>query len=527
MPDPSSLPIELFLYVLDYVAGDAKIPWTLSLVNRGWRSAVTPLVFSRFEFDGNIERIHKLWLLLVVIAHMPRLGTHVRHLVLTTQKKPDELPQFALRLYMSMATFVKSKLAKAGLEHVGDPAMHMARGDNRPMIALILLLCPNIVSLQLHVATVDPYLDAILASAVVRDWDGKTPPMRAFQSLRTLHIATAEAAGYNEQFVPIINAPTRMNKRRPYLRLPRLEELQIVDAQFGVGLDSLPAEDTALSRLTIVFMSQIEYIRPVFQYTTKLTQLSLCLPLNGNGEIRDLQVHQSLWEALCPLKDQLEYLDLYEPELRITPQSDSDPFPKSQNFSYCCPLSNFLKLRQLSITLLLLAGHQCQHEPSTKFINHLPPALESFVLYGCSQNWIFEHIRLLKEEILAITEAKPLLPLNSILICSSPETTIPSAPSEHIRGICKEKRIMFTTVDFGLVYQGGSLTDFARTTHKSQPDLDDIVYGPRDFDKNHKSWNIIPKDMTAHGRRGTLDETSFDTAVKPRLDIPRTFIIEQ
>ncbi|KAL4951179.1 hypothetical protein BDW69DRAFT_170680 [Aspergillus filifer] len=95
--------------------------------------------------------------------------------------------------------------------------MHMARGDNQPMLDLILLLCPNIVSLRLHVATVDPYLDAVLASAVVRDWKGKTPPMLAYQSLRTLHIATAEAAGYNEEFVPIINAPRRQSPNKvPY-----------------------------------------------------------------------------------------------------------------------------------------------------------------------------------------------------------------------------------------------------------------------------------------------------------------------
>ncbi|KAL4922628.1 hypothetical protein BDW62DRAFT_196632 [Aspergillus aurantiobrunneus] len=93
-------------------------------------------------------------------------------------------------LHEDTIDFSEDALAIAGLGDVGDPEADLYKGRHSPVIALILLQCRRSASLELHVARHDPYLDAVLARAVVRDWGGRTPPRKIpFECLRRLYTA--------------------------------------------------------------------------------------------------------------------------------------------------------------------------------------------------------------------------------------------------------------------------------------------------------------------------------------------------
>ncbi|OJJ60347.1 hypothetical protein ASPSYDRAFT_42068 [Aspergillus sydowii CBS 593.65] len=536
MPDPATLPRELFLQVLYHVLGDSpdqwphrpiQVPPEWCLVNRNWYRAATPLLYSWFEFDGHPGKIYSLWVFWLTILERPDLAVHVRHLRLLTQFKAPRLPEDAAGMYREAAPLAKKKLAEAGLGNVGDPEGDLNQGNNLPILALILLYCPRLVSLALHVAVVDPYLDALLASAVIRHWETGNAPLRlAFQSLRRLHIATDEEASPSDGSPSSIaveltgkRRPSCIGKRRPFLRLPNLQELRLIDAVLESDVDT-PSEDTSLTELTIVFNSPVENLRPVLQYTTKLTKLSLSL--DTVNEQFDVSIHQKLWDAILPLRHQLEYLDLFEPPKPVPWNKRHElpkPFLLNDHLSFCCPLYQFTKLRQLCITPRLLLGNNCAHTPSLKFVSHLPRSLQSFALYGRSSQRIIEGIECLEDEISAIPLNKPLLlPLLLSIVIDSPNPPRrlqhlwrSNVPGKHIADICVRKRIMWHTNSGLLLLEGGRKTFFAIRTHNNIPTSPDNTLARL---KKRRAADIVPMGLNVQGYRGVLNESSFDKWAK-------------
>ncbi|KAL2819088.1 hypothetical protein BDW59DRAFT_151685 [Aspergillus cavernicola] len=434
----------------------------------------------------------------------PELAAHIRHLTLTTPFKPIRPPK-TKGLYRSNRKIIQQALTRAGLANVGDPETELRQADHRALIGLILAHAPRLVTLQLHVAKDDPYLDAILVHAVDRGQKkSDTPQAVAFQVLRTLYLASADA--------PPINLRARyrmrqisyacMKKDRPFIRLPRLRELQIINAQLEDDLAMIQPEENSLTELTITFKSPVQNIQPVLRYTTKLTQLSLAV--NVPGSQIDLVMHEDLWKAILPFRDQLQYLDLHEPRRtmysqghpnsRLTPQSGA--VADGRHVSFCCPLHQFTKLRQLCISPQLLLGHQCPHPSPTKFVSHLPPALESFALY-CGHNYIER----LSEEVLAIPQKKPRMPLNSILIDTQTWWSR-DLPCESITGACRRNRIMLNTAGGDFLFYGGDRTHFADKTYdvikSGEVHAADLAW--------KKARDIMPKGLTVQTHSGTLDE---------------------
>jgi hypothetical protein len=122
-----------------------------------------------------------------------------------------------------------------------------------------------------------------------------------------------------------------MNKQRAFLRLPNLQELQLIDAQLDDDLSTLEPEENSLTQLTIAFRSPVENLQPVLDYTTKLTHLSLSLSITGRHY--DLQMHHDMWNALLPLRNQLVYLDIYSPEMNKDPEGcESERTPRTELF---------------------------------------------------------------------------------------------------------------------------------------------------------------------------------------------------
>ncbi|KAL5334096.1 hypothetical protein BJX70DRAFT_30552 [Aspergillus crustosus] len=517
MPNLSTLPHELFLHILYYVLNGrpdkaiffySRVPADLCLVNRHWHEIITPLLYSRYEYTGKCDQVYSLCRLIESLVQNPELAAHVRHLILTAQYKPADLAENGslLRRNPAIATLLEQYIDQAGLSSVGNPVDELLRGDLRALIALLLLHTPRLLSLQLHVYEDDPYLDAILARAVVRgDEDGDTQS-RPLQSLQTLYVASAEQTPPRDGLDPEVTDPARMSQHRPFLRLPRLQELHIIDAEIDSNLDTLQPEVTEMTQLSITFMSHIPNLLPVLQYTTNLTQLSLSL--NVLNHKLDLSVHQSLWEALLPLGKRLQYLDIYEPEASVLSRADLSSnkplFPSYTHISFCCPLAQFPKLRQLCITPFMLQGHQCEHPSPEKFISHLPPRLESLTLYAQNCTRILQSINQLDKELLSILQNKPPLPLNCLLFGTSRPLPVVLGPTatEQINRLCEAKGIMFKTSPYRYWFEGGRKTHFARTTHEVGESSEDLQAS-----LGYQGYReVIPRGLTVHGYRGRLDE---------------------
>ncbi|KAJ0417937.1 hypothetical protein BJY00DRAFT_195169 [Aspergillus carlsbadensis] len=522
MPDPASLPREIFLQIIyDAIGGKpdqwmycySVLPADLCLVNKNWNHELTPLLYSRFEFNGAAENVASLWGFFRAITLRPELAAHIRMLGLTSAYKPARPPKTA-GLYRRNAKLVQRAVTQASLGHVGDAEAELRQADHRALVALILAHAPNLAMLQLHVARVDPWLDTILAHAIARRDDidsSDTPEAVAFQSLRTLYLASAETPPINARSTAQshnVIYPARMNKQRAFLRLPNLQELQLLDAQLDDDIASIEAEENSLTQLTIAFQSPVENLTPVFNYTTKLTHLSLSLSITRRHF--DLQMHQDMWNALLPLRTQLIYLDLYSPEMNRDPDGyTSEQTPRTEIFksyshlSFCCPLRRFPKIRQLCITPFLLLGHNCRHETPLKFVNHIPPNCESFALYGGDRTWILSYIEKLAEEMALIPHNNPPLRLNSIVVDAPwPPTWSGRLPYSAMVGICKEKRIMFNTAGRDFLLYGGGNTHFAKVTHNAT-----VAGGFRnDWLVRRKMRDVMPRGIAVDGERGTLDE---------------------
>ncbi|KAL4787061.1 hypothetical protein BJX76DRAFT_354473 [Aspergillus varians] len=294
MPDPSTLPRELFLQIFyDTIGGKPDrwmycyhvLPADLCLVNKQWYRALTPLLYSRFEFTGHGEHAKSLWGFFRTIILRPELAGHIRMLGFTMAWTPVRPPKTAA-LYRKNAKIVRQAIEQAEAE--------LRQADHRSLVALVLAHAPNLAILQLHVLRDDPWLDAILAHAISRTGSSSggtdaapRPEAVAFQSLQTLYIASGETPrfyGRNAHQTRHVSYPARMNAQRAFLRLPNLQELQLIDAQLDedVLVSAAQAEEeSALTQLTIAFRSPVENIKPVLRYTSRLTHLSLALSITG------------------------------------------------------------------------------------------------------------------------------------------------------------------------------------------------------------------------------------------------------
>ncbi|KAL2822435.1 hypothetical protein BJX63DRAFT_376497 [Aspergillus granulosus] len=521
MPDPSSLPREVFLQIIyDVIGGKPDqqmycyrvLPAELCLVNWQWSHALAPLLYSRFEFNGSDGKVKSLWGFFRTIILRPELAGQIRMLSFTNECKPVKPPKTA-GLYRKNAKAIQQAINQAGLGYVGDAEVELRLADHRSLVALILAHAPKLAMLQLHIAREDLWLDTVLAHAIARrDSDSSdTPQAVAFQSLRALYLASAETppiSPRNTYQSHHVSYPARMNQQRAFLRLPKLQELQLIDAQLDDNVANIEPEETSLTQLTIAFRSPVENLKPVLKYTTKLTHLSLSLSITGRHF--DLQMHLDMWNALLSLREQLVYLDLYSPEMNKDPEGyNGERTPRDELFraysqlSYCCPLRRFTKIRQLSITPLLLLGHRCQHESPLKFVNHIPPNCESFALYGGERSWILSYIERLVDEMACIPHNKPPLRLNSIVVDAPwPPNWAGRLPYRSMIEICKRNRIMFNTAGRDFLFYGGENTHFARVTH-------DAVTGGSTKERwmvEKKMRDVMPRGIVVDMHRGTLDE---------------------
>ncbi|KAL4945095.1 hypothetical protein BDV06DRAFT_55445 [Aspergillus oleicola] len=272
-----------------------------------------------------------------------------------------------------------------------------------PLTALIIALCPDLIRLNCDVWGMgeDPFFERIMSIATGSHplppiFRGKYRPMSKAESI--------QAAGTELVVNPTCPSPSRgrtsISDYKNYWNLPRLKSLTILNAEMTRDVKKIPS---TIENLTIQGTNLQPHLTSLLSLTQNLRQLSLFLDVEYSSSLPadddahpmgPLQYAQT-WMMLSHLKDQLEYLDLYQGAMGLfntttcTPPffaTDDPSNPSAHLPSFCPPLTEFTKLRQLNIPLLGLYGYSCIHEPGTKFANHLPPALESLGLYAHAED---------------------------------------------------------------------------------------------------------------------------------------------
>ncbi|KAL2871458.1 uncharacterized protein BJX67DRAFT_377227 [Aspergillus lucknowensis] len=312
----------------------------------------------------------------------------------------------------------------------------MEFGYQTPLVALIIVACPNLARLSFDVwgPGQDPFFERILAYATKR----RPAPRATFQgngngSLPMSKLEVLNIAGRHE--LPLGNSPMRrgwadISEFRNYYALPRVRDLVVLNGFMSAPLPDPPTGADAgadaassIEHLTLYGDWTRAELPSLFKYTTNLRQLSLKMHFDHASTLTERGLTDGparwawVWKMLYHVKSQLEYLDLYQGQLWF--DNDDEPVFDNRTFDdenkpdaevqpFCPPLAEFTALRHMNITPLGLHGYKCDHVEGQKFGNHLPPNLQSLGLY-VDRDWIPHYIPCIEAELasIAVTGSRP------------------------------------------------------------------------------------------------------------------------
>ncbi|KAL2815733.1 hypothetical protein BJX63DRAFT_389523 [Aspergillus granulosus] len=174
-------------------------------------------------------------------------------------------------------------------------------------------------------------------------------------------------------------------------------------------------------------------------------------------------------------------------------------FTERPNVTVCPPLTEFTKLRQLCVPILVLTGHNCTHGDNHLLTAHLPPNLESLGLYTSGSElfdqYIDDYERCLAEIVPAAEHLRAII-LDNV-----------SGVNEHqlhdtkLERAAYRKGIWYKPEGPRFLFYGGWETPFGQTCvrGRTERELQRIQY-TRD---NMPRW-VIPVGMKVFGFAGKL-----------------------
>ncbi|PTU23244.1 hypothetical protein P175DRAFT_0530351 [Aspergillus ochraceoroseus IBT 24754] len=492
-----------------------SVPAAACLVNRHWNMIFTPLLYSRYEFKGNWKLVKSPWCFLRTLVLRPDLAAYITHLTLTTNGIVDaeygeDPEQYYEELFkdnhdwylqaMYQAGFVSTHFPTRALTRAATELLRCELNSNyqKPLTALILAHCPNLKRLRYHACDLDPFLDTILAYATgdPRIQHGHRPFALAFQKLESLYLGSRCQLSSSGRIVP--GRSIQIGECRPYQRLPQLKELVLLETKFAENFSSMRHSPNNIQQLTLGFTKHPAQLDLMLSLSPKLTQLSLFLL--GKHPREGVSFHRELWGMLDKLKDNLEYLDIYQGKFHYTSDT-TDFFPDDDDLSFCPKLPQFKKLRQLNITPLLLNGHRCKHAPGKRLSSHLPPNLESLGLYGQDAAWIAHFLPALDRELEGVAVAGAARSLKSIVVDDErgPNGLGMCLPYFRMRDAAASHAIRFHSFARGVLLYGGADTPFGMSTYSRLP----VGAFALDYALCHV-WDVIPHGMEVHNFKGRL-----------------------
>lgn len=463
MAPAPNLPLEVLDIILSYIEEDYDDPlWhSLSLINHSWHVAVTPRIYSRFEYHGDFEKRGALWLFLRTVIEAPWLASLVQTVDLQHALKFTGAKSFSLAelLCTRHETVVRQAIKKTNISSLGSDVVLKAlrKDDRRPLVAMILASLPNLETLSMNVSDSDPYLQPILQRAIGIQHHGscelstQTP---VFQHLRRLSIAPEDHEQKRE--------PLNINMLQPFVYLPELLRLNIISASIDPDLftrTEKPVISRKLSELTIVIHedSPLEGLWLLLQSIPSLTSLSLCfkgIPATS-WEPRG---RKTLWDQLERFQRTLQHLDISGIIIEQTR-------PQPGTAEYCVPLRKFTQLETLSIEPNILVGNCIQCNPPMQLAHHLPRGLKQLTLYDGSTFRIHQgqfYIPQLERQ------------MENIARMSEPPAQITMEQRWNTSGLqgletaCCELSIPYQRRRHEQLEQGGRLSSFARSSQRHQ-----------------------------------------------------------
>ncbi|KAL4899059.1 hypothetical protein BDW74DRAFT_184061 [Aspergillus multicolor] len=427
----------------------------LCLVNKRWNTLFTPTLYNTFTYTGEVTAVRKLWRFLRTIHRRPDLASLVYTLTLTTTHLVEPILAQALRpewqRFFSMLRalarenhrWIIDALAQAGIADMHPDLLlawnpplfgHKTLLDIVPwtkythlLTALVIALCPNVNSLDVHVHPEDRFIHCIVNRAVTLrimlqmqmqgidinidegaeldiaddtddDDDEKddnvpttcTPDSRStinelpLQNLQTLTLGPA--------FSPALKSPGIfvLGDQYPFHLLPKLKKLTVQSPGANIQLTPgyldgnvrIPIETLTLSNLRVKNLlwglTRLAGL-PSENLTSNLRHITMTLPHIAPQNLNS-RIYSPIWAVLHHLRHQLESLDIQQTVDDRRVNLGLDCWYHNRNM--CISLAEFPKLTKLNISLWILVALKCQHWHPYRLVSHPPPNVKELGLYA-------------------------------------------------------------------------------------------------------------------------------------------------
>ncbi|KAL4806827.1 hypothetical protein BDV18DRAFT_159996 [Aspergillus unguis] len=565
------LPAELWLLILEKLVGadpvldpysylHGSVPASFCLVNKRFNNFFTPILYYRFDFDGNPQHFKSLLLFLRTLIKRPDLASYVQESTMTAhqfaQPYPltstyDEIIQSRKHLYTTLRTlshktkpYIKKAMANVHFDFIMrlitrlalsmrfarirdlTPQKHDLYKDRirgglcfqAPLVALILAHCPNLHRLTCDVLPQNMFMAWIVrraggellksAQCVGFERTGEIPvtertprPGMPFQRLKVLIVEPAVLwnwIGDVRECASPLDVLT-VSKDYPWHRLPSLEELVMLGVTNTREVNGRVEEyGNCLERLTVTNIGRgLDRFVPVLKGAPHLRQLSL--------QLKSSVPSSGKRQGMKLHKELWSTLHMLKDQLEYLDlrQEQFNFLPDDATFAgdahrvFCPYLSGFTQLRQLNITPLLLVGHQCKHRAPKKMRSHLPPNVESLGIYCEDTDWLSEHVLQLEDELEGIVLSGSERSLRCITVDNA-ETL----PIGKMQAAAKSKFIPLYTEGGEYLCYGGEETPYYDVYRLA---YDEYSAGQAiQKMSGRKAAEVIPRGLQVHGYNGKM-----------------------
>jgi hypothetical protein len=404
MRNPADLPPELFTLVLDDVLAEESTVTQachLLLIDHKWQRILLPRIYTKWTYDGAQHSFHSLWKFWLTVNRNPDISGSVETLVIGNWgfNEYETLGHdFDYTLETSDLDLMRAKIYTIGLQdHEETILKDLARGDRRPIMALLLTCFPNVTAIDAHVPRSDPILGSVLrrilaqrkraASAAKRttSTDGALIPLTRLTSIRLwCEVYFETDLDLNGAYVD--RARLRLDDVWPLLFLPGLETLGLYEVDFQGMLGILRAQGHGhghgtIQDLTVACASHSEAALEDFQAfmaaMRRLQRFSFSFDdmYCGFADVDPPLVisNSDLWPILKRHQQSLQVLDIYR---------HGDRRSYDRQIGHTNELAGFRQLWHLSLQVdTLLGGNTESPQPPTLLQDSLPAGLQTFTFY--------------------------------------------------------------------------------------------------------------------------------------------------
>ncbi|KAL3440255.1 hypothetical protein BJX65DRAFT_316758 [Aspergillus insuetus] len=393
MPDPADLPPELFEKILAItlrdrafnnaehshgfnVGTDIHQSSQLMTVSRTWYDIIGARLYSQWSYNGARNSHQYLWHFVRTILSRPRLAKSVRALNVGNWGFYPDVQKADPAAADNVVTFSDEdvSLMRTKLRSSIHPEA-LANGNCRPLVILLLICLPNLLTLYMHLPETD--LVGHVFEEILRCHENGTP----LPCLR--HLAHVYLLGEVPPAAP--DAPWSLQASRPALKLrdfwpclwfPSLRTLALYNLDPKGAASLLKRQNQSgkicqVNELRLIISpgsaSTGSGIQALLSLAPSLTRLSLNWD-QGEFSLPDL------WNALQHYKNTLEELDLYYNASNL---DDRPPTPFGS-------LKEFSQLKHLDIQTYILYGKTNEWLSSQHITETLPESIDTLVL---NLNW--------------------------------------------------------------------------------------------------------------------------------------------